>query len=65
MPDDATCEVYLGDGLYAGSRDGFALYLRAPREHGDHIVFIEPGMMWRKLAAFADELWRKQGVIDA
>jgi hypothetical protein len=39
--DTAIKEVYLGDGLYA-SFDGFALTLRAPREHGDHYVVLEP-----------------------
>ena len=34
-------ESYLGDGLYA-SFDGFSIWLRAPREHGDHVVCLEP-----------------------
>jgi DNA-directed RNA polymerase subunit RPC12/RpoP len=34
-------EVYIGDGVYAAF-NGFALKLRAPREHGDHEVFLEP-----------------------
>lgn len=34
-------ETYLGDGLYA-SYDGFTFWLRAPREHGDHVVALEP-----------------------
>jgi hypothetical protein len=33
-------EEYLGDGLYA-SFDGFQVRLRAPRENGDHEVFLE------------------------
>lgn len=33
-------ETYLGDGLYA-SFDGFQIRLRAPREMGDHEVFLE------------------------
>ncbi len=37
----AVNETYLGDGLYA-SFDGFSLWLRAPREHGDHYVALEP-----------------------
>ena len=37
-------EEYLGDGLYA-SFDGFMFTLRAPREHGDHWVGLEPGVM--------------------
>jgi len=44
MPDN---ETYLGDGLYA-SFDGYCITLRAPREHGDHWVWLEPGL----LAAF-------------
>jgi hypothetical protein len=51
-------ETYLGDGLYAGSYDGFELYLRAPRANGEHIVFIEP-TMWQDLVAFAHELWQR------
>jgi hypothetical protein len=34
-------ETYLGDGLYA-SDDGFQIKLRAPRENGDHVVYLEP-----------------------
>ena len=34
-------ESYIGDGLYA-SFDGFMITLRAPREHGDHVVALEP-----------------------
>jgi hypothetical protein len=33
-------ETYLGDGLYA-SFDGYQIKLRAPRENGDHEVFLE------------------------
>jgi hypothetical protein len=33
-------ENHLGDGLYA-SFDGFQVRLRAPREGGDHEVFLE------------------------
>jgi hypothetical protein len=36
-------EVFLGDGLYA-SFDGFMITLRAPREDGDHVVMLEPGV---------------------
>jgi hypothetical protein len=38
-----TNEEYLGDGLYA-SFDGFMITLRAPREHGDHWVGLEPNV---------------------
>jgi hypothetical protein len=34
-------ETYLGDGLYARF-DGFMIWLRAPRETGDHVVALEP-----------------------
>jgi hypothetical protein len=36
-------EKYLGDGLYA-SFDGFMITLRAPREHGDDFVMLEPSV---------------------
>jgi hypothetical protein len=41
---DQAKEEYLGDGLYV-SFDGFAFTLRAPREHGDHYVVLEPFMI--------------------
>jgi hypothetical protein len=44
-------EEYLGDGLYA-SFDGWQIRLRAPRENGDHVVFLEDGT----LAAFLEYL---------
>lgn len=37
-------EHYLGDGLYA-SYDGLAICLRAPRENGDHVVYLEPEVL--------------------
>jgi hypothetical protein len=43
-------ETYLGDGLYA-SHDGYQLKLRAPREHGDHEVYLEPPA-WAALLKF-------------
>lgn len=33
-------ETYLGDGLYA-SFDGWKFCLRAPRENGDHAVYLD------------------------
>jgi hypothetical protein len=33
-------ETYLGDGLYV-SFDGEHIKLRAPREHGDHEVYLD------------------------
>lgn len=37
-------EEYLGDGLYV-SFDGWQFCLRAPRENGDHVVYLEPHML--------------------
>lgn len=34
-------EEHIGDGLYA-SFDGFQYRLRAPREGGDHFIYMEP-----------------------
>jgi hypothetical protein len=47
-------EVYLGDGLYA-SFDGFTIWLRAPREMGDHIVGLEP-QVYAELTRFVDSV---------
>ena len=38
-------EQYLGDGLYA-SFDGWQVCLRAPREDGDHVVYLEPSTLF-------------------
>jgi hypothetical protein len=48
-------EVYLGDGLYA-SWDNWQIRLRAPREHGDDVVFLEPGLTLDAFLAFLDTL---------
>jgi hypothetical protein len=37
-------ETYLGDGLYA-SFDGYQVWLRAPREHDDHEIALEPSVL--------------------
>lgn len=47
-------ETYLGDGCYA-SFDGFQIKLRAPRDHGDDEVFLEP-MTFEALLTFACEI---------
>lgn len=39
-----TKETYLGDGLYA-SFDGDQIRLRAPRDGGDHLVFLEMSVL--------------------
>jgi hypothetical protein len=43
-------ETYLGDGLYA-SFDGWQFCLRAPRENGDHFVYMEASVL-RAFQAF-------------
>ena len=48
-------ETYLGDGVYA-SFDGWQICLRAPRENGDHVVFLEP-QLWACLSDFAVRCW--------
>jgi hypothetical protein len=37
-------EQYLGDGLFA-SFDGWQFCLRAPRQGGDHLVYLEPHVL--------------------
>jgi hypothetical protein len=48
-------EVYLGDGLYA-SWDGWQVKLRAPRENGDHVVFLEDGLTLKTFLEFIETL---------
>jgi hypothetical protein len=48
-------ETYLGDGLYA-SFDGYQVKLRAPREGGDHEVFLEDGLTLDAFLQFLDTL---------
>jgi hypothetical protein len=49
-----TRETYLGDGLYA-HYDGFTIWLRAPRENGDHVVALEPSV-YAALLKFVEQL---------
>ena len=42
-PGELAKETYLGDGLYC-SFDGWQIKLRAPREDGDHVVYLEPAV---------------------
>lgn len=51
-------ETYLGDGLYA-SFDGSVLWLRVPRENGDHLVALEPEV-WLELVKFVEALPTKK-----
>lgn len=52
-------ETYLGDGLYA-SFDGWQICLRAPREDGDHVVYLDQ-QIWKALGRVADEYWNPTG----
>ncbi|WP_426442029.1 hypothetical protein [Bradyrhizobium genosp. P] len=49
-------EEYLGDGCYC-SFDGYAIWLRAPRENGDHVVALEPAI-FNALTAYARQVWK-------
>jgi len=40
-------ETYIGDGIYV-SFDGWHVWLRTPREGGDHRIAMEPEV-WRSL----------------
>ncbi len=46
LPDN---EEYLGDGLYV-SHEHNVIKLRAPRDDGDHEVFLEPHVLANFLA---------------
>jgi hypothetical protein len=48
-------EVYLGDGCYA-SFDGWQICLRAPREEGDHFIYLEPQVL-DALKAYTEKLF--------
>jgi hypothetical protein len=48
-------ETFLGDGLFA-SWDGYQVRLRAPRENGDHEIFLEPGLTLDAFLEFLDTL---------
>ena len=51
-------EVYLGDGLYA-SYDGWHIWLRTPRDNGDHVVALEPRVL-AEFMAYADKIRKAQ-----
>jgi hypothetical protein len=51
-------EEYLGDGLYA-SFDGWQIKLRAPREDGDHVVFLDM-TTWVHLHAYVGRVTKKE-----
>ena len=53
-------EVYLGDGLYC-SFDGYQIRLRAPREGGDHEIFLEPGLTLQAFFEVLDTLPIQRG----
>jgi hypothetical protein len=55
-------ETYLGDGLYA-SHDGYQLRLRAPRENGDHEVYLDAATL-QAFMEFLDTLPKMRGDLD-
>ena len=58
MSNTQLIETYLGDGLYA-KFDGYGITLRAPREEGDHYVYLEPEV-YESLLRFVEELKRQE-----
>jgi hypothetical protein len=58
-------ETYLGDGVFA-SWDGWQIKLRAPRENGDHEVFLEDGLTLQAFFEFIDTLpIKRQGSLKS
>lgn len=55
-------EEYLGDGLYA-SFDGWSIWLRAPREDGNHRVALEPAV-YVALLEYAKKVTRRPEAED-
>ena len=49
-----TKKEYLGDGLYV-IFDGYGITLTAPRENGDHWVYLEPSV-FAQLMSFVESL---------
>jgi len=52
---DIRSERYIGDGLYA-SFDGEMIKLRAPRESGDDVVYLESSV-YREFVAYARQIF--------
>jgi hypothetical protein len=55
-------ETYLGDGLYA-SFDGWQIRLRAPRDGGDHEVYLDAAVL-KAFLQFLDALPKAKGDLD-
>lgn len=47
-------EEYIGDGVFV-SFDGYQIWLRTPREGGDHVIALEP-MVLEYLFEYVDKL---------
>lgn len=47
-------ETYLGNGIYI-SHDGSTVKLRAPRDGGDSVIYLEPHI-WRALMSYVEAL---------
>jgi hypothetical protein len=48
-------ETYIGDGVYVRF-DGYQLWLRTPRQNGDHEIALEPAVYFA-LRDFAQKIW--------
>jgi len=58
MSQDEDKEIYLGDGLYF-LFENYQFRLRAPRDNGDHVVYLEPLALTNILRILAkEEGWR-------
>ncbi len=44
-------ETYIGDGVYVSVPDNGPIKLRAPREHGDDVIYLDI-QMFKKLCEF-------------
>jgi hypothetical protein len=55
-------EIYLGNGLYV-SFDGGQIRLRAPRENGDHEIYLDQSTL-QALMQFLDALPKTRGDLD-
>jgi len=53
-------EMYLGDGLYA-SYDGWQIKLRAPRDEGDHVVYMDFSV-YKAFREFAEKVVEQQPI---
>lgn len=61
MTHQSENETYIGDGVYVSRdrHDPLMIWLRAPRDGGDHLVALDPQALI-KLEQFVAEIWPRQ-----